>query len=84
MSETGTNADTESRARLARAQTAYDAGDFAAVHGLCASLSGTPGAAELAARARELSARVAIDSASWIALATCLALLLAIVVVYVG
>lgn len=74
----------ESRARLDRAQTAYVAGDFAAVHGLCASLGRAPGDSELSARAQELGARVAIDPASWIALGSCLVLLVAIVVRYVG
>jgi len=66
---------------MARAQSAYDAGDFAAVRGLCASLRSSPDR-ELAARALELETKVSVEPSSWFALACCFALVVGIVVTY--
>jgi hypothetical protein len=64
---------------MARALSAYEAGDFAAVRGLCASLRSAPDRA-LAARALELEAKVSVEPSSWFALACCFALVVGIVV----
>jgi hypothetical protein len=78
------SAPQDASARLARAEIAYAAGDFSAVHGLCASLAAAHVDPDLSARARALSERVAIDPANWIVLACALALWVAIVAAYVG
>ena len=66
---------------MTRAEKAYTAGDFAAVRALTAELIGSSDK-ELAGRARQLAARVAVDPGSGIVLLLALALFAGIVVAY--
>jgi hypothetical protein len=67
--------------RMTRAESAYTAGDFASVRTLTAALSGSSDA-DIARRARELAARVAVDPGSGVVLGLALALFAGIVVAY--
>ncbi len=66
---------------LARAQAAYAAGDFASVRVEAAQVEGAADP-ELAQKARELRARVAIDAWVWAVLGAAFVLFCGIVVVY--
>jgi hypothetical protein len=67
--------------RMTRAESAYTAGDFASVRRLTAELIGSSDP-DVARRARELLARVAVDPGSGIVLGLALALFACIVVAY--
>jgi hypothetical protein len=67
--------------RMTAAESAYTAGDFASVRALTAELIGSNDA-DIARRARELAARVAVAPGSGIVLGLALALFAGIVVAY--
>jgi hypothetical protein len=74
-------AEADHSALLARAVSAYEAGDFAAVRGLCEPLRNAPDR-DLAERAAKLAAKVATEPTSFFAIACCLVLVVGIVVGY--
>ena len=69
------------RESMTRAENAYTTGDFACVRTLTAELIRSSDA-DIARRARELAARVAVDPGSSVVLGLALALFAGIVVVY--